>query len=176
MGDERDLIGVRAAHRGEEVYLYQLTTPVPVARAILLDYVDSINQLAEEAAWYNALTHNCTTSIRRHVQNVAANNPFDWRILVNGYLPQLGYERGRLDQSLPLGLDQNVLEASGRCRISPPACSLRRIRLCRSCEAPNLLFARPRVAASGHHGPMNDAYPRSVMAPFSVITEANRRA
>ena len=101
VGDERDLIGVRAAHRGEEVYLYQLTTPVPVARAILLDYVDSINLLAEEAAWYNALTHNCTTSIRRHITNVAADNPFDWRILVNGYLPQLGYERGRLDQSLP---------------------------------------------------------------------------
>jgi hypothetical protein len=101
VGDERDLVGVRAAHRGEDVYLYRLTTPVPVARAVLLDYVESINQLAAEAAWYNALTFNCTTAIRRHIQNVAANDPFDWRILVNGYLPELGYERGRLDDTLP---------------------------------------------------------------------------
>jgi hypothetical protein len=30
------------AHRGEDVYLYHLTTPVPVARAILLDYIREI--------------------------------------------------------------------------------------------------------------------------------------
>jgi hypothetical protein len=101
VGDERDLIGVRAAHRGEEVYLYRLTTPVPVARAVLLDYLESINRLANEAAWYNALTYNCTTSIRRHIQHVVADNPFDWRILVNGHLPELGYARRRLDRSLP---------------------------------------------------------------------------
>jgi hypothetical protein len=115
VGDERDLVGVRAAHRNEEVYLYRLTTPIPVARAVLLDYVDSINALAAEAAWYNALTYNCTTTIRRHIRNVAADDPFDWRILVNGYLPELGYERGRLDQSLPfqeLEARSNITEAA----------------------------------------------------------------
>ncbi len=101
VGDERDLIGVRAAHRGEEVYLYRLTMPVPVARALLRDYLESINRLANEAAWYNALTYNCTTTIRRHVQHVMADNPFDWRILVNGHLPELLYARRRLDRSLP---------------------------------------------------------------------------
>ncbi len=100
VGDERDLVGVRAAHRGEDVYLYHLTTPVPVARAILLDYLQEINRLAAEAAWYNALSYNCTTGIWRHVRNVAPGNPFDWRILANGHLPALGYERGRLDSSL----------------------------------------------------------------------------
>ena len=63
--------------------------------------VDEINRLAEQAAWYNAATLNCTTSIRRHVQNVAPGNPFDWRILVNGPIDQLGYERGTIDTSLP---------------------------------------------------------------------------
>jgi hypothetical protein len=87
---ERDVMGVRAAHRGEDLYLYRLTTPVPVARATLLDCIESINALAAKADWYNALTHNCTPTIRRHVRNVAANNPFDWRIVVNGGLPELG--------------------------------------------------------------------------------------
>ena len=60
-----------------------------------------MNRLAEEPQWYNALTHNCTTTIRMHIQHVAPGNPFDWRILVNGYLDELGYERGQLDTSLP---------------------------------------------------------------------------
>jgi hypothetical protein len=32
---------------------------------------------------------------------VAAQKPFDWRIIVNGYIDQLGYERGTIDTSLP---------------------------------------------------------------------------
>ena len=36
--DERDLIGVRTNHRGEEVYLYRLSRPPEVAREVLLEY------------------------------------------------------------------------------------------------------------------------------------------
>jgi len=99
--DERDLIGVRTNHLGEEVYLYRLRTPVPVARAILLDYLRAMSELVETPAWYNALATNCTTTIRQHAKHVAANNPFDWRIIVNGYIDELGYERGSIDTSLP---------------------------------------------------------------------------
>ena len=35
----------------------------------------------------------------RHVAKGA--NRFDWRILVNGRLDELGYERGNVDTSLP---------------------------------------------------------------------------
>jgi hypothetical protein len=101
VADERDVVGVRTNHRGEDVYLYQLKTPVHTARAILVDYLEEVNRLAEQPEWYNALTHNCTTTIRRHAQHVAAGKPFDWRILVNGYIDQLGYERGQIDTSLP---------------------------------------------------------------------------
>jgi hypothetical protein len=101
VADERDVIGVRTNHRGEEVFLYRLNTPVPVARAILVDYLEEMNRLAEHPRWYNALTHNCTTTIRHHVRQVAPRNPFSWKILVNGYLDELGYERGTIDTSLP---------------------------------------------------------------------------
>jgi len=114
--DERDVIGVRAVHRGEQVFLYRLATPPAVARDILLDYVAAMNGLAASPDWYNALTHNCTTTIRRHAQHVAPGNPWDWRILVNGRIDQLGYERGQIDTSLPFPVLRRRSDVTERAR------------------------------------------------------------
>lgn len=75
VADERDLVGLRTNQRGEDVYLYRLRTPIETARAVLLDYLEEANRLAASPRWYNALTHNCTTMIRHHVKNVAAEIP-----------------------------------------------------------------------------------------------------
>jgi hypothetical protein len=100
--DERDLIRLRTNHRGEEVYLYRLTATPERARAILLDYLKTMNELAERPVFYNAFTQNCTTTIRMHTRHVNPGaQPFDWRLLANGYIDQLLYERGNLDRSLP---------------------------------------------------------------------------
>jgi len=103
VADERDVVRVRTNYRGENVWMYRLKPPRPeAARALLLDYVASINALAERPAWYNALTDNCTTSIQRHARHLNPGaNPFDWRLLENGHLPELLYEQGRIDTSLP---------------------------------------------------------------------------
>jgi Domain of unknown function (DUF4105) len=101
VADERDVIGVRALHRGERVFLYRLKTPRAQARALLVEYLGAINRLAESPAWYNALTQSCTTTIRHHAKQVAAARPWSWKILANGYLDELGYDRGTLDTSLP---------------------------------------------------------------------------
>jgi hypothetical protein len=101
VADERDVIGVRAMYRGEDLYLYRLRYPVAQARAVLLDYLTTIDRLDTTPEWYNALVHNCTTTIRHHAQDVSAGRPFDWRILANGYIDELGYERGQIDTSLP---------------------------------------------------------------------------
>ena len=102
VADERDVVRLRTSFRGEEVYLYRFDVPIRRARALLLDYVDSINGLVREPKFYNALTDNCTTSIRWHVDHVDAQAPpFDWRMLVNGYGDEMLYERRRIDTSLP---------------------------------------------------------------------------
>jgi len=101
VADERDVIGVRAVHRGERVYLYRIRVPLERARALLLDYLKEVNRLAERPRWYNALSHNCTVTIRYHAQHVAEGRPWDWRILLNGRLDELGYKQGRIDTSLP---------------------------------------------------------------------------
>lgn len=103
VADERDLITLRTNHRGERVELYR-TAASPADRALLLDYVREMNALAEKARWYNALTHNCTTTIWHHQKAVGAVRPFDWRLLANGYLVDLAYERGTVDTSI--GLDE----------------------------------------------------------------------
>ena len=47
VGDERDLVGVRANYRHEAVYLYRLSTSPDDARRLLLVYLTRINELAD---------------------------------------------------------------------------------------------------------------------------------
>ena len=102
VADERDLIGLRTNHRGETAYLYRIGGTPSGGRKLLLDYVKEMNVLAERPRWYNALTHNCTTTIWHHAKAVGSGFPMDWRLLANGYLVDLAYERGTVDTGIPL--------------------------------------------------------------------------
>jgi hypothetical protein len=101
IGDERDLVRLRTNYRqGEEVCLYRLQVKPEQGQKLFLDYLRRANELNERAEWYNALTDNCTTAIR--TQRAAADRaPWDWRMLINGHLDELLYERGMFAASLP---------------------------------------------------------------------------
>jgi hypothetical protein len=101
VADERDVIGLRTNYRAEQVYLYRIRLPAAQARALLVDYLNQVNRLAEQPQWYNALTQNCTTTIRGHAQNAGAGGRLDWRLLANGHVDQLLYERHQIDTDLP---------------------------------------------------------------------------
>ena len=98
------------------MYLYRVRASPAVARALLLDYLTEVNDLARAPRWYNALTHNCTTEIQHHVQQVARGNPFDWRILANGYLDELGYERRQINTSMPFAELRQRSDITARAR------------------------------------------------------------
>ncbi len=102
VADESDLIALRTNHRDERVELYRMIPETDEDRALLLDYVREMNALAERPRWYNALTHNCTTTIWHHAKAVGEDIPFDWRLLANGYLVDLAYERGSVNTTLEL--------------------------------------------------------------------------
>ena len=104
VADERDLIGLRTNQRGETVHLYRVRGSTDKGRKLLLDYVREINAIAERPRWYNALTQNCTTTIWHHTKMVGSGPPLDWRLLANGYLVDLAYERGTVNTSI--GLDE----------------------------------------------------------------------
>lgn len=101
--DERDVVGVRSNFRGEDVEIYRLRAGPEAARALLLEYVADANELATTPAFYNSITTNCTTTVVKMMRAVGDVVPFDWRLIVNGYLPEYAYDRGALDTRHSLG-------------------------------------------------------------------------
>jgi len=96
VADELDVIRLRTNYRGENVYLYRLTVPVTSARNLLMEYIQTVNALAKEPEFYNALTDNCTTAIRTNAENAGSRVPWSWKLLLTGYVDEMMYERGRL--------------------------------------------------------------------------------
>ncbi len=101
VADERDVVRLRTNFRKEDVYLYPLKATPEFIRHVLLDYLKEVNSLHDRPQWYNAFTSNCTTSILGHVIPYTKKNLVDWRIIVNGFLGEMLYEQGSVDQSLP---------------------------------------------------------------------------
>lgn len=101
VGEERDLVGVRAIHRGEPVYLYHLNTSPDSVRRLLLVYLARINQLADRPEFYNLLTNSCTINIIRYANAAGRKGGFDVRHLLNGLIGSYLYASGRLDTSMP---------------------------------------------------------------------------
>jgi hypothetical protein len=130
-GDERDLIRVRTNVRRppEDVYLYQTRIRPQRARDLFLEYLNEINRLNREPAWYNTLTTNCTTDVMRNLRLAGGTVPRSWKILLSGYLPEYIYERGGLNTSLPFPelRRRSLINARARAADQDPAFS-RRIR------------------------------------------------
>jgi hypothetical protein len=99
--DERDVLGVRTNVRGEDVRIYRLRMTPAQARSLLIEYIGEANDLAREARFYNTVTASCSTQIFRMVRTLRPDMPLDYRILLNGHLPDYVYELGGLDTTMP---------------------------------------------------------------------------
>lgn len=101
--DERDLIRLRTNIRKERVYLYRFQAPKQRIRALLESYLEEMNSLVEQPEFYNALTHNCTTTIQIHADATRpdAPPPLDWRIIATGHVDELLYDRGVISRDIP---------------------------------------------------------------------------
>jgi Domain of unknown function (DUF4105) len=101
VGDERDLVGVRANHRRETVYLYRLNTSADDARRLLRIYLARINELADRPEFYHLLSNSCTINIVRYANAAGREGRFDIRHLFNGLVDSYLYHSGRVDTTLP---------------------------------------------------------------------------
>src|SRR5271165_6922088 len=82
--------------------LYHLIPATPKrSRALFLDYVKTANELHDRAQWYNELFSNCTTNVRLHIKDIGSARPWDWQILINGFIAERAYELKAIDTSLP---------------------------------------------------------------------------
>ena len=100
VADERDVIKLRTNYRRnppEDVYIYKASAPIENGRRLFMAYIDRINSLKVKPEFYNTLTSNCTTSIWMNTRVNEGHPPFNWKILVSGYLPELLYQTGKLD-------------------------------------------------------------------------------
>jgi hypothetical protein len=101
VGEERDLVGVRANHRNEPIYLYRLNTSAEDARRLFLVYLQRINELADKPEFYHLLTNSCTINIVRYANAAGREGRIDIRHILNGLADSYLYRSGRMAAALP---------------------------------------------------------------------------
>ncbi|MDR6955275.1 hypothetical protein J2X65_004654 [Ancylobacter sp. 3268] len=111
--DERDIIRLRTNERRETVSLFPLQLTPGQSRALFLSFAALGNELARRPRFYQTVTTNCTTVIYRLARLIAPGVPFDWRILLSGYLP------GYLYQQHLIATDDPLAEIERRAVITP---------------------------------------------------------
>ncbi|MEM9716702.1 MAG: DUF4105 domain-containing protein [Pseudomonadota bacterium] len=93
---EEDILKLRTNHRREDVKLYPLALNAQQRRHLFLTYVDLANDLEAAPAFYNTLTHNCTTTLYPLANAVHPDLKLDWRLMMSGHLPSYIEELGGL--------------------------------------------------------------------------------
>lgn len=102
VGDERDIVGVRTCHRGEQVFLYPIRASPERVRQLFLVYLGRINQLAERPEFYHLLKNSCTVNIVRHANTSGRIGQFHISHLLNGWIDRYLFQAGLVETSLPL--------------------------------------------------------------------------
>lgn len=103
IGEERDLIGLRAAIWDTPVYLYPMRATPDQVRRVFLHMVRRAQSLERQPEFYNTFTNNCSTNILDAVNAVALKPiPFGPRILVPGYSDAIAHKRDLIDTDLSL--------------------------------------------------------------------------
>jgi len=102
VADERDLLGLRANHRQDSVFLYPVRTTPEKKRALFVAMLERANGLAARPEFYNTLTSTCTTNIVSHINDIAPKRvPWSYKVLLPAFADELAYDLGLLDTALP---------------------------------------------------------------------------
>lgn len=103
IGDERDLIGQRAAFDGDPVFLYPIRANPERIREMFLSMLARANALRAEPEFYNTVTNNCTSNVVGHVNQVAPRTvPAGIKTILPGYTDEVAYRLGLIDTDAAL--------------------------------------------------------------------------
>lgn len=101
IGDERDLIGLRANYRHDNVYLYKVKATPKKMRELFVSMLNRANQVAEKPEFYNTLTNTCTTNIVEHINVIAPGSiPLSYKTLLPAYSDELAFDLDLIDTTL----------------------------------------------------------------------------
>jgi hypothetical protein len=103
IGEERDIIGVRAVTNDDPVYLYPARATPQQARALFVAMLRRAQQIERQPAFYNTFTNNCTTNILDPVNELLEKDiPLSVGTVLPGYSDKLAFQRGLIDTDLTL--------------------------------------------------------------------------
>lgn len=102
VGEERDLVGLRASHRNEQVFLFHVNATPEATRRLFLIYLERINQLHDRPEWYHLLSNSCTINIVRYMNRVGREGGLELNHFLNGLFDGYLYHAGFLDTRLTL--------------------------------------------------------------------------
>jgi hypothetical protein len=128
VGDERDLIGQRAAFSDERVYLYPIKASPERMRFMFVSMLERANQLRQRPEFYNTLTNNCTSNVVAHVNRIVPNAvPAGYKTMMPGYTDEVAMRLGLIDTELEIEKARERFQINERARkyITDPWFSLR---------------------------------------------------
>jgi hypothetical protein len=117
IGDERDLIGRRAAFGELDVYLYPIRTSPERARAVFLDMLRRAESLRTSPEFYHTFTNSCISNLVRHVNAVAPGRiPGGLKLLAPGYSDEVALALGLIDSTVSLEVARQRYRINERAR------------------------------------------------------------
>lgn len=117
IGEERDVIGVRAVTQDDPVYLYPVRATPAQARALFTAMLRRAQAIEREPAFYNTFTNNCTTNILHPVNDLLDNDiPLSVGVVLPGYSDKLAYQHGLIDTDLTLEQARERFQVNDRAR------------------------------------------------------------
>lgn len=122
LGDEEDLLGLRAEVRKDDIYLYRTKATPEQAALLLKDILRRTNSIAAQPEYYDSLANNCTTNIIDHVLQLRGNDEKmlrlrdQWSSRFPGNSDRMAYDLGLIEDDM--SFDQLRMNAwiSGRVR------------------------------------------------------------
>ncbi|MDD2871965.1 MAG: DUF4105 domain-containing protein [Candidatus Gracilibacteria bacterium] len=104
VGDENDLIKLRANYRKDTVRMYPVNTPKEKIQQLFQTALHRADKLTKEPEFYNTLWNTCTTSILKHVNSLREEKitGFDTKILLPSNSDKIAYDLGLIDTKLSL--------------------------------------------------------------------------
>lgn len=117
VGDERDLVRLRADHRGDSVFLYRVHTTPEKGRQLFRAMLARAEALRARPEFYHTLTSSCTTNIVDHVNAIASDRvPFSYKVYLPAFADELAYEIGLFDKRKPFAELRRAAFVSDRSR------------------------------------------------------------
>lgn len=103
IGDERDVIGRRAAFGDVDVYLYPIRTTPERARAVFVDMLRRADGLSTRPEFYHTVRNNCMSNLVASVNRVVPDRiQGGLRLLLPGYADEIARSLGLLEEGVTI--------------------------------------------------------------------------